>query len=158
MEFFSDFVATLLANHPVMFPFCRIHPSSVDLRSRHRLDLPLLEFGLRRSGCVRALQQRVLQASVREPGHHPEGRGLLPLHHHVVLLTQELQEVHQGTRGPRVAGWVLPITHRRPQTGGQDKVYIQPRGPWILWKYGVSFIVCYFNILSNDCSFLKMDV
>lgn len=78
-----------------MSRFYRIHPPSSDLRCWDRLHLPFLEFRLRRKGGLPAVRQRCLQASVREPCHHSQGRRLPPLRHHMVLLTQELQEVHQ---------------------------------------------------------------
>lgn len=82
----------------------RIYTSTSDLWCWHRLDLPFLELRLRRQGRLPLVRQRGLQAPVREPGHHPQGRRLPPLRHHVVLPTQELQEVHQRSRGPHVAG------------------------------------------------------
>lgn len=120
---------------------CRLHPSSAHLRRRDRLHLSLLEHRLWRQRRLPVIRQRVVQTPVREPGHHPEGRGLPALHHHVVLSTQELQEVYQKPRRLPESHRVLPIARWRPRPRGQDKIYIQPGGPRVLREHGVSFII-----------------
>lgn len=127
----------------------RLHPSTSDLRHGHRLHLSVLEHRLWREGSLHAVRQRGLQASVRQHRHRAEVVSLHPVHHHVAVSEEELQEIHQEQRG-------VPDAHRtlrlqcdsgqfgqgdHPEPSQQDKVHIQPGGPRDVRQHGVSFIV-----------------
>ncbi|XP_068507311.1 solute carrier organic anion transporter family member 3A1 isoform X2 [Syngnathus scovelli] len=77
----------------------RLHPASPDLRGGHRLHVPVLELGLRRQRRVPAVRQPVVSPPLREPSHRPEGGGLPPVRHHLVLPAPQLQHLHQKPRG-----------------------------------------------------------
>lgn len=119
-------------------PFSRLHPSPSDLWHGHRLHLSVLELGLWREGSLHAVRQCCLQAPVRQHRHRPQVVSLPPVHHHMAVFEKELQEIHQEQRG-------LPHSHRtlclqcdsgqfgqgdHAESSQQDKVHIQPRGPW----------------------------
>lgn len=141
-------------------PSCsRFHPSPSDLRHGHRLHLFVLEHCLRREGSLHAVRQRGLQASVCQHRHCAQVISLHPVHHHMAVFEKELQEIHQEQRG-------LPHTHRtlflqrdsgqfgqgdHPEPSQQDKVHIQPGGPWDVWQRGVCFIVAVCSGAA-DCS------
>lgn len=114
------FVVLLVIRH---LRFCRFYPASSDLWCWDRLYLPFLELGLRGEGGLPAIRQRDLQAPLRKPRHRSQERGLPPLLYHLVLLTQELQEIHQRPRGPLISDGVLPVSERGPQCSRQDKVH-----------------------------------
>ena len=148
-----DLLPCCLSTFPSRF---RLHPSTSDLWHGHRLHLSVLEHRLWREGSLHAVRQRGLQASVRQHRHRAKVVSLHPVHHHVAVFEEELQEIHQEQRG-------VPDAHRtlrlqcdsgqfgqgdHPEPSQQDKVHIQPGGPRDVRQHGVSFIV---GGLNWDC-------
>lgn len=56
--------------------------------------MPFLEHRVRGQRRLSAVRQRELPAPVRQHGHRPQGRGVPPLHNHLAMPTQKLQEIH----------------------------------------------------------------
>ncbi len=75
-------------------PSFRVHSSSSDIWHGDRFHVPFLEHRMRGQRRLSALWQRELPAPVRRHGHLPQGHGVPPLHNHLVLLAQKLQEIH----------------------------------------------------------------
>lgn len=137
--------------------YSRLHPPPSDLWHGHRLHLSVLELRLRREGSLHALRQRGLQASVRQHCHCSQVICLCPVHHHVAVSEKELQKIHQEQRGVPHTDWTVCLQcdsrqlgqRDHPQPRQQDKVYIQPGGPWDEWQCGVSFIVLICTVTAD---------